>query len=124
MSLNFNSAVDVNYPNQPSPGADYTAAADSAPTIHRKGNTTLLQLTGNLTASRVAQFGTIANEGWLNGDVVFVSIPTHTGGGFTMSVHSIAGTVLTTWAALLAAGGMFVFDGTDFVAALPGASTT
>lgn len=128
MSLNFNNSVDQpGPPNQASPGPDYTGPIDGAPgatTLHRKGVVTWFRGTGNLTASRVFTPGTIVAEGWLEGDILFVSVPTHTGGGFTVTVNSIAAAALATWAALLASGGMFVFHGTDFVAVIPGASTT
>ena len=47
-----------------------------------------------------------------------------TGGGFTITIQNIAGTVLATWPALLANGCELVFNGTDFVAVNPGQSTT
>ena len=125
MGLQFNNNVDQpGTPNQASPGLDYTAAMDSAGTIHRKGVVTRLELTGNLSGSRVWTPGTVAAEGWLPGDIVFVHGTTHTGGGFTVTIDSIAAATLATYAALLAFGCMLVFDGTDFKAVLPGNSTT
>ena len=83
-----------------------------------------IALTGNLTASRVVTFGSVASQAWQPGDTVFIELPTHTGGGDTVTVENIATTVLCTWPALLANGGMFVFDGVDFHATIPGVSTT
>jgi hypothetical protein len=134
--MNANSNVDVNPPNQAYVGPEYFAPMDGAPgntTIHRKGIVTVIKLTGNLTASRILTFGTIAAEGWLPGDEVYIAVPTHTGTGFTLSVESINGDELATWAALLANGGHFVFGATsynvpvgtgDFTAVNPGNSTT
>ena len=109
------------------PGPPYTGAADGAPgntTIHRQAPVTYYNGTGNLTASRVWKFGAVATEGWTLGDLVILSLPTHTGGGFTVTVQNIATTVLATWGALLANGGLFYFNGTDFEVAIPGQSTT
>lgn len=119
-------SFDVNNNSDPanSPGSAYTAVADSATTIQRKGPITYFSATGNLTASRVWIFGSVAAQGWTIGDVVFLNLPTHTGGGFTVTVQNIATTVLATWAALLANGGIFYFNGTDFQAMNPGQSTT
>jgi hypothetical protein len=142
MGLNFNNSVDQpGPPNQASVGANYVQLADgpNAPptpgntTIHRRGVVTYLLLTGALTASRVAQFGTQAAEGWLPGDVVFIALPSHAGVGFTFTVQNIHGDVLATWVALLANGGTFIFGpsgfalpagGTGDFSAIPGASTT
>lgn len=125
MGLQFNSNVDQpGPPNQASPGPNNTTAADAAIVVQRKGVVTRLDCTGNLTASRIYTFGSILSQGWLAGDIVFIGLPTHTGGGFTVTIQNIAGTTLCTWAALLANGGMFVFNGTDFLATLPGQSTT
>jgi hypothetical protein len=125
MSLNFNNNVDQpGSPNQASPGPNYTTPADAAIVVTRKGVVTRLALTGNLTASRIVTFGSVLAQGWLPGDIVFIHVATHTGGGFTLTIENIAAATLATWAALLANGGMFVFDGTDFVACLPGSSTT
>jgi hypothetical protein len=124
--------VNFNNPNDSStgggstyPGPNYTTPADAVVTIQRKGPITRLALTGNLTASRANVFGSIASQGWQAGDVVFVEYATHTGGGFTVSFANLAATtVLTTWGPLLANGAMFVFDGVDFHATIPGASAT
>jgi hypothetical protein len=129
--MNFNSSVDQNYPNQSSVGPDYNVAiplgtAGDTP-IHRKGVTTRLDLTsgGAQTANQTFTFGSIAAEGWLNGDVVYVSEPSGRTGAFTNSVRNIAGVPIATWASLLANGGMFVFKSAinDFIAANPGVST-
>jgi hypothetical protein len=53
-------------------------------------------------------------------------VGTHTGGGFTVEIQNIAGTVLSTWPALLANGCELMFQAAlgDFVAVNPGQSTT
>jgi hypothetical protein len=134
--MDFNSQSDSSAPNQAYPGPNYTQLMDgpNAPgspgntTIHRKGKITRLDLTGNLTGSRVATFGTVAAEGWLPADVVYVSLPTHTGAESTFQITNIAGTVLATWPQLVANGGMFVFNmartPNDFDACMPGNSST
>ena len=118
-SADFNNNSDPQNFSSP-----YSAVADAATTIHRKGPVTRFLGTGNLTASRVWTFGAVATEGWTLGDLVILSLPTHTGGGFTVTVQNIATTVLATWGALLANGGLFYFNGTDFEVAIPGQSTT
>ena len=128
MGLNFNNSDDQNLmPNQASPGPLYSVPADSNTTIHRKGVVTKLDLTGGLTSSRILQFGSKSSEGWLPGDIVFVSVPSHTGGGFTITIENIAGTILSYWQELAANGGMFVFDGGaypgDFSASIVGGAT-
>lgn len=137
-SLDYNqSSSGPGMPNQASPGPNYTVAipvgvAGDTP-IHRKGIITRLDLTngGAQTANQTFTFGSIAAEGWLDGDTVFISEPAARTGAFTNSIRSIAATALTTWAGLLANGGTFVFkahftagvaDG-DFVAMGPGVST-
>lgn len=119
--------VNNNSDQDNSDGLSYQAASDGAPgttTIVRQGPVTHFEGTGNLTASRVWTFGTILAQKWKEGDIVFLSLPAHTGGGFTVTVQNIAGGVLSTWAALLSNGGMYIFRGTDFRAMLPGVSTT
>jgi len=121
------SGADFNNNSEINNSSDaYNAPADGAPgttTIHRRGPVTRIYLTGNLTASRGSTFGSIATEGWTLGDLVYISFPVHTGAGFTFSVNNIATTPLTTWAALVANGGLFYFDGTDFEAVIPGADS-
>ena len=110
-----------------SPGLNYTSAMDGAPgatVLVRKGPITRWVGSGNLTASRVITFDTVANQKWKVGDQVWISVPTHTGGGFTLTVENIAASALATYAALLANGGMFYFNGTDFEVGIPGNSTT
>ena len=121
--LDLNNNADPN--NSPGPG--YVLPADGNILIARKGPVTRLRTTGNLTASHAWQFDSVADQGWTSGDIVFLSLPAHTGAGFTVTVEGLAAVsslVLATWAALLANGGMFIFNGTDFEGVLPGQSTT
>jgi hypothetical protein len=126
--LNFNSNVDQpGMPNQSSPGANYSPADAASIVLSRKGVVTRAALPAALGASRIVTFQPVANPlgGWLAGDIVFIHIPVHTGGGFTVTIENIAAGTLATWAALLQNGGMFVFDGVlnDFVAVIPGVTT-
>jgi hypothetical protein len=107
------------------PGPAYTGPMDGAPgttLIGRRGPVTYFRGTGNLTASRIFQFDTIANQGWADGDLVKVSLPSHTGGGFTVTVEDLAangGTVLSTWPALLSNGGMYQYRVTSAPGVVP-----
>ena len=107
-----------------SPGPAYNGPADGAPgttTILRQGPITKFVGTGNLTASRVWQFGTVLSQGWTRGDLVYLSVPRHTGTGFSVTVNDVGGTPLVTWAALVANGGAFWFNGVAFEPMIPGA---
>lgn len=117
--LDPNNNSDINN----DPGPPYTAASDGVPgdtVIRRKGALTRFYGTGPLTASRVWKFGPLASEFWVEGDFVLLSLAAHTGAGFTVTVETIASAPLTTWGALIANGGLFWFNGTDFEPAIPG----
>src|SRR5262249_6836873 len=109
---------------QPAVPASYSTAADAAITLARKGGVTRLVVTGNLLASRTYTFGSVVSQGWQSGDIFYLSAPPHTGAMFTITVNAIAGTALATYAAALANGGAFIFNGTDFEVLIPGQSTT
>lgn len=136
MGLNYNSSVDQNPPNQAYVGPRNTAVIPPGGTITtliaRKGITTRLEILsrGAQTANQVLQFDTVANQGWLNGDTVFIMAPATTGGAGLTIIEDIAGNILCTWDANDPNGGMFVFGasviaagGLDFGAVIPGSST-
>jgi len=120
--INLNNNADPN--NNPGPGYVPAPATTGTSLIGRRGPITHFRGPSALTGSVVYQFDTILNQGWTVGDLVFVAVPTHTGGGFTTTVNSIAAAALATYAALLANGGLFLFTGTDFVVLIAGNSTT
>lgn len=120
--FDFNVNNEMN--NQPNPYTGPLDGASGPTTIHRRGPVTYWRGTGNLTASRIIAPGTIVAEGWTLGDVVYISAPAHTGGGFTLTLENLAAGVLATWPALISNGAMLYFNGTDFEAITPGNSTT
>jgi hypothetical protein len=126
--MGLNNAVDQGTPNQAYVGPNYVNhATGGAVIIHRKGVVTQLVLdlgitpgsppatpaqTSNLTLSFGVPNLVTSVDVWLPGDIVYISIVTRTG-AFTTTVTNFGNAVLSTWAALLANGGAYVFQGQD-----------
>jgi hypothetical protein len=138
MSLNFNNNVDQpGTPNQASVGPNVLVPSvipvgiAATTLIPRQGVVTRIDFT---SASRIAQtaaqnlqFDTVAHQGWLPGDIVFIQLPS--GAAFAVTVEDTAGNLLATWPATKANGGMFVYGAGvmlagDFGAVIPGQSST
>jgi hypothetical protein len=132
-TLNLNNPSGIGSPNQAAPGTPlnpatpgcYLAAATGTTMVVRKGPNTYIQAPAALTGSIVLQPVPVAalGGGWLLGDIIWFSAPTHTGGGFTATVNTIAAAEILAYAALLSFGGAIIFNGTDFQTFQSGPST-
>lgn len=93
--------------------------SDADQTLTRLGPWT--RYTANATTAAGRTF-TFSNTGAVPGDIVDVSVPTH--GANTITVRNAVPAAIATYAATVANGGRFVFNGTQFEVLVAGNSTT
>ncbi len=103
-------------PSVPSTLATFT---DGNQTLTRQGPIT--RVTANATTAAGRTF-TFSNTGAVSGDIFIVSIPTH--GANTIAIASAASVTLATFAATVAGGAWFIFDGSVWSVMTAGGSTT
>ncbi len=102
-------------------------ATPATPATFAAGNQTLTRIgkVSRFVAPAVLGAGrtyTFSNTGALPGDIAWVSLPTHDAN--TLIVADAAAATLATYAATLAGGGCFIFNGTQWEVLMAGNSTS
>jgi len=93
--------------------------ADANQTLTRQGPITLGTANAVTAAGRTYTF---SGTGAVAGDIFYLAIPTH--GANTITVKNAATTTIATYAATIAGGGAFIFNGGDWQVMQGGPSTT